>query len=71
MEKIKANKFFNPDWRYEVSQWELVPADLIKSVSKKEAWSSVLKEMVEYIKSLPEFDKNIFIQVTDCEELLK
>ena len=47
--------------------WELVPADEIKPVTIKEAWASMPKEMLEYIKSLKEFNKKIFTRITEIE----
>jgi hypothetical protein len=42
----------------------LVPMDQTKELSKDEAWYGMPKELLEYIKSLPEFDAEIFFEIT-------
>lgn len=49
------------------SNWEKIPVDKIKSVSKKEAWADMPKEMLDYITSLKEFNPKIFFEVTDIK----
>ena len=46
------------------NNWKKVPANLIKKVTKKKAWSDIPKEMEDYLKSLEEFDEKIFNQIT-------
>lgn len=46
------------------SKWECIPIHKAKGLSKKEAWSGMPKELLEYIKSLPEFDAGIFEEIT-------
>ena len=38
--------------------------DVFKENTKKDAWSDMPFEMIEYIKELPEFDSNIFFEIT-------
>ena len=49
------------------SDWELTPIPNAKEISKKEAWGSMPKEAIEYIKSLEEFDKDMFEEITGIE----
>ena len=49
------------------SDWELTPIPNAKEISKKEAWGSMPKEAIEYIKSLEEFDKEMFEEITGIE----
>lgn len=61
-----------PKWNniYDIkpaSSW-LVPFPRLKENSKKGAWSSMPNEMRSYIKSLPEYDDEIFKKITGEEE---
>lgn len=67
------NKIQNYDWypkfnnAYDLKEtkcWEKTDATKIVRVDEKEAWSKMPKGMVDYIKSLPEFDKTIFKEIT-------
>lgn len=49
------------------SSWKLTPIPNAKEISKKEAWESMPKEAIEYIKSLEEFDKDMFEEITGIE----
>ena len=49
------------------SKWEETPIPNAKELSIKEAWSDMPKEMLEYIKSLPEFNKDMFYKITQIE----
>ena len=49
------------------SDWKLTPIPNAKEISKKEAWGSMPKEAIEYIKSLEEFDKDMFEEITGIE----
>ena len=49
------------------SSWKLTPIPNAKEISKKEAWGSMPKEAIEYIKSLEEFDKDMFEEITGIE----
>ena len=46
------------------SIWEETPIPNAKEISKEEAWAEMPKEMLEYIKSLKEFDAKIFYKIT-------
>ena len=48
-------------------QTALTPIPNAKEISKKEAWESMPKEAIEYIKSLEEFDKDMFEEITGIE----
>lgn len=52
--ELKGNK----EW------WALCFPDLCE-VDNKTAWSKMPKEMLDYIKSLPEYDEEIFKKITD------
>lgn len=44
--------------------WEKVPAPNIKAVAAKEAYKDMPNDLIEYFKSLPEYDKDIFNEIT-------
>lgn len=46
------------------SDWKKVPLYRIKEKTQAEMWADMPAETVEYIKSLPEFDAQIFKQIT-------
>ena len=46
-------------------KWEETNIPEIKGVSAKEAWSEMPSEMRDYIKSLPEYDEEIFRKITE------
>lgn len=46
------------------NDWKLTPIRDAKELSKEEAWSGMPRELFDYIKSLPEFDAQIFEDVT-------
>ena len=52
--ELKGNK----EW------WALCFPELCE-VDNKTAWSKMPKEMLDYIKSLPEYDEEIFKKITD------
>ncbi len=49
------------------SKWEKTPIPKAKELTKKEAWKDMPKEAIEYIKSLPEFDAEIFKEITGID----
>ena len=49
------------------SDWKLTPIKNAEEISKKEAWASMPKEAVEYVKSLPEYDAEMFKEITGIE----
>ena len=49
-------------------EWYETNIPNIVKVDNKTAWSFMPKEMLEYIKSLPEFDKEVFDKVTGNKE---
>ena len=46
--------------------WRVCFPELIENDTKT-AWSTMPKEMLEYIKSLPEYDEKIFKAITERE----
>lgn len=56
--------FTNAGALKEGKEWKEVPAHKIKAIAIKEAYSKMPKEMLEYIRSLPEYDEDIFNAVT-------
>lgn len=48
-------------------EWYETNIPAIVKVEPKVAWSSMPKEMLEYIKSLPEFNAKIFKKITEIE----
>ena len=49
------------------SDWIKTPIKDAERISKKEAWADMPKEAIDYIKSLPEFDADIFTEITGIE----
>lgn len=49
------------------SDWVKTPIKDAEEISKKEAWADMPKEAIDYIKSLPEFDADIFTEITGIE----
>ena len=45
-------------------EWFNANITAITSVDNKTAWSSMPKDMLKYIKSLPEFNQKIFDKIT-------
>lgn len=46
------------------SDWKATPISDAKEVNKREAWESMPKAAVEYLRSLEEFDPEIFYKIT-------
>ena len=69
-ELIKFNwypKFNNAEQLKGDLEWYETNIPAIVSVDNKTAWSSMPKKMLEYIKSLPEYDEKIFNKITGGE----
>ena len=49
------------------SDWVKTPIKDAKEISKREAWADMPKEAIDYIKSLPEFDADMFAEITGIE----
>ena len=50
------------------SDWKLTPIKNAEEISKQEAWKDMPREAVEYVASLPEFDADMFFEIT-CIDL--
>ena len=67
----RIRKFdYTPKWDnfYELKgdkEWWSIAFPELMSVDNKTAWSKMPKEMKKYIKSLPEFSKEIFEAITE------
>lgn len=46
------------------SDWKLTPVHNAEELSIKEAWSGMPAAAIEYVRSLPEFDADIFEKIT-------
>ena len=46
------------------SKWERTPIPDAKEISKEEAWAEMPKEAISYVKSLPEFNGDMFFEIT-------
>jgi hypothetical protein len=46
------------------NDWKLTPIKNAEEISKQEAWQDMPVEAIEYIKSLPEFDAEMFEEIT-------
>ena len=61
-------KFTNAfDYYEKEKKWECVPAPRIEGVDDKTAYKDMPKKLIEYFKSLPEFDAEIFTEITGIE----
>ena len=60
-------KFNNAEQLKGELEWYETNIPAIKSVDNKTAWSSMPKKMLKYIKSLPEFNEQIFNKITGGE----
>ena len=49
------------------SDWKLTPIKDAENISKKEAWADMPKPAIKYVKSLPEFDAEMFKEITELE----
>ena len=50
------------------SDWKLTPIKNAKEIARQEAWKDMPIEAVEYVASLPEFDADMFFEIT-CIDL--
>lgn len=48
-------------------KWSKTPIPLAKEINKKEAWKDMPIEAINYLKALPEFDAEIFKEITGIE----
>ena len=60
-------KFNNAEQLKGKLEWYETNIPAIKSGDNKTAWSSMPEEMLNYIKSLPEFNEKIFNKITEIE----
>jgi hypothetical protein len=61
-------KFTNAfDYYEKEKKWECVPAPRIEGVDDKTAYKDMPEKLIEYFKSLPEFDAEIFAAITGIE----
>ena len=50
------------------SDWKLTPIKDAEEIARQEAWRDMPREAVEYVASLPEFDADMFFEIT-CIDL--
>ena len=50
------------------SDWSRTPIPNAEEISKVEAWKDMPESAINYLKSLPEFDADIFREITGIEE---
>ena len=50
------------------SDWKLTPIANAEKLSVKDAWAGMPKEAVDYVRSLPEYDAEMFAKITGMEE---
>jgi len=51
-------------WFANGSDWKLTPVKDAKELQKEEAWADMPTAAIEYVRSLPEFDADIFEKIT-------
>lgn len=49
------------------SDWKLTPIKNAKEIARQEAWRDMPREAVEYVASLPEFDADMFFEITGID----
>lgn len=49
------------------SRWEYTPIPNAEELSIKEAWEGMPQKAIDYLKSLPEFNKEMFTKITGIE----
>ena len=49
------------------SEWKLTPVGDTVDNTKEKAWSDMPFEAIEYVKSLPEFDSDMFFEITGID----
>ena len=54
--------------KYGNGEWESTPAPAISGRTAREAYAEMPDELREYIKSLPEYDEEIFRAITEADE---
>ena len=69
--EVKENLTFIPEFNNlkelylkNGSKWKKTPICNAEEIQKEEAWSKMPKEQLEYIKALPEFDAEMFFEIT-------
>ncbi len=55
--------------KYGNGEWRATPAPAITGRTAKEAYAEMPTELVEYIKSLPEYDDEIFRKITGADDV--
>lgn len=69
LEKLKSfewfPKFTNIYYLKGDKKWEEIDFTKVRKFTIKEAYSTMPKEMIDYIKSLPEYDKEIYKIITE------
>ena len=54
--------------KYGNGKWFATPAPAITGRTAKEAYAEMPTELVDYIKSLPEYDEEIFRKITGADD---
>ena len=51
-------------WLANGSDWRLTPIKYARELSKQEAWAGMPQAAIDYVRSLPEFDADMFEEIT-------
>ena len=54
--------------KYGSGEWAAAPAPAIVGRTAKEAYAKMPKELIAYVKSLPEYDDEIFRKITGADD---
>lgn len=54
--------------KYGDGEWETTPAPAIEGRTAKEAYAEMPEELIVYVKSLPEYDDDIFRKITGADD---
>lgn len=62
-------KFNNLNALYEANgeKWEHTPIPEAKTIGKTEAWASMPQAAIDFLRELPEFDADVFFEVTGIQ----
>ncbi len=54
--------------KYGDGEWKATPAPVIEGRTAKEAYAEMPEELIAYVKSMPEYDDEIFRKITGADD---
>ena len=61
----KFNTAYDLKEKADNKEWKATPAYMIEAKTDKEAYADMPEKLREYIKSLPEYDEEVFLEITE------